>query len=355
MTNLKSDKFDKLPVTARQDLKKQEWSYLYAFKLRTVRDIFVYCAFYGEIDEKKLYKDMEEKIIPPPKDHWIDTRRKREGRLRLEYIHAAEYLGFIKRKKGKVQPNFKEFKKEKEAIIRENEHRIFNQENPSSQFTTKEKKALLKIILNYERARDFLRWFLDFSKFPDSLSFSVEDFKKKAKPIFILCKIEKGKKGSQILKRYIDNKIWIIPEDYLRFSSYVFPNWFSELGLIDKVIVFPEFSGDKKLWHMYYPIKMNEDRFFNLNMSDILINTFLKNHQKEQIIWIPYLIYILARKYYVSVNVIKSCLKNIHKTDPAYFYMERIPSHLMRSRLRYKQSYIEIDGFFRSHLKLTRR
>ena len=355
MINLTSDNFSILPVTEKECLKKKEWSYLYAYNIRTIRDIFIYCVSKGEIEEKKLYKDMEENKIPPPKDHWINTRRKREERLRLEYIHAAEYLGFIKREKGKIQPNFDEFRKEKKVIIDDNKQRIFDQKNPSPQLTANEKNALLKILLNYERGRDFLRWFLDFSKFPDSLSFTIKDFKKEAKPIFILGKIEKDKKGSEILKRSIDNEILKIPKEYIRLASGVFPNWFSELGIIDKVIVFPEFSEDKKLWHMYYPIKMDNNRFFKLNIPDILMKTFFKKNQKEQTIWIPYLIYILARKYYVSIDLIKTCLINIHKTDPAYFYMERIPSHLMKSRLRYKQSYIEINGFYRSHLKLIRR
>lgn len=355
MINLTSDNFSILPVTEKEWLKKKEWSYLYAYNIRTIRDIFIYCVSKGEIEEKKLYKDMEENKIPPPKNRWINIKRKREERLRLEYIHAAEYLGFIKRENGKVQPDFSEFKKEKNIIIIENKHRVFDRKNLSPSLTTNEKSALLNIILIYERARDFLRWFLDFSKFPNSSSFKIEEFKKNAKPIFILGKIEKGKKGSQILKREIDGKIWLIPEDYLRLASYVFPYWFLKLGIIDRVVVFPEFSEDKKLWHMYYPIKMNKDRFSNLNMSDILIKTFLKNNQKEQTIWIPYLIYVLARKYRASVDDIKTWIKNIHKKDPAYFYMDRIPSHLMRSKSRYEQSYIEIDGFYRSHLKLTRR
>jgi len=355
MINLNSYKLDTLPTTKKENLKKQEWSYLYAYNIRTIRDIFVYCVLNGEIEEKKLYKDMEDKKIPPPKGHWINKRRKREERLRLEYIHAAQYLGLIIREKRKIRPDFSEFKKEKKAIITENKNRAFDRKGFSPPFTIKEKRSLLNIILNYERARDFLRWFLDFSKFPNSLSFTIEEFKENAKPIYILGKIEKGRKGSQILKRDIDGKIWAIPEDYLRLSSYVFPSWFLELGIIDKAMVFPEFSIDNKLWRMYYPLKTKEEKFFKINMLNILMDTFLAYDQKEQIIWIPYLIYTLAQKYCISVDVIKSRLQDIHKTDPAHFYMERIPSHLMRSRLRYKESYIEIDGFYRSHLKLTRR
>jgi hypothetical protein len=352
---LKLDKYRTLPITEKVDLKRQEWSYLYAYNSRTLRDVFVYCALSKGIDETKLYEDMEANIIPPPKDRWINKRRKREERLRLEYIHAADYLGFIKRENGRVQPNCDDFTKEKRVILKENKNRLFNIGNSSPPLTSKEKSALLKIIFNYERARDFLRWFLDFSEFPNIQSFTLDEFKEKAKPIFILGKIEKREKGSRFLNRDVDGKTWIIPNDYIRLASGVFPGWFMELGLIDKVVVFPEFSIDKKLWHMYYPIKTDESGFRGKNISNLLIKMFLNNSHKEQIIWIPYLIYILAKKYYVSVDTIKSAIRDIHKRNPAYFYMERIPSHLMKARSRYKLSYIEIDGFYRSHLKLTRR
>jgi len=352
---LKSEKYKILPITKKENIKKQEWSYIYAFNIRTLRDIFAYCALNGQINEKKLYKDMEEYKIPPPKEHWVNKRRKREGRLRLEYIHAAEYLDLIKRENGKVYPNYDELKKEKIILKNENRNRSFNRFEPSPPLTKKEKKALIKIILNYERARDYLRWFLDFSKYYDIFSFSYKDFIKDAKPIFILGKIEKDKKGSEILKRSVDNTIWQIPKEYIRLASGVFPSWFSELGVIDKIVIFPEFSEDKELWHMFYPIKMDKNEFLKLNITTVLMKTFLNAHNNEKIIWIPYLFYVLAQKYSVSVDAIKTYIKKIHEADPSYFYLERIPAHLMKSRLRYKESYIEIDGFFRSHLKLTKR
>jgi len=354
---LTSEKYKILPITKKENIKKQEWSYLYAFNIRTLRDLFIYCAIHGEIEEKKLYKDMEEYKIPPPKDHWINIKRKREKRLRLEYIHAAEYLGLIKRENGKVYPNYDKFKKEKVIIEAENKKRLFNKGEASPQLTLKEKKALLKIILNYERARDFLRWFLDFTKFPNSLSFSIEDFKKEAKPIFILSKLEKGKKGSQVLKRDIDGEIWKIPEDYIRLASYVFPNWFMELGIIDRVRVFPNFSEDNKLWDMYYPIKMSEEKFLCKNLGKILQNMFLiTKKQKIVTIRIPFLIYKLAKKFYCPVKAIKKGIEKIYKEDFKHFYLERTSLQLMRKQsIKDTESYIKVDGFYRSSLKIIKR
>lgn len=340
---------DVLPFTRLEDMKKPKWSLLYAYNLRVIRDIFVYCS--KKIPkEKDLYIAMEESKIPPPRDRWIAPHIKRKERLRLEYVHASEYLGFIKREKGLVKPNILEFKKEKEIILKENSEREFKPADSSPALTEKEKKALLSIILNYERARDFLRWFLDFSKFPTIWSFNLDDFKNEARPI-LLEKIKKGKKGSEIIKREIDSRVWRIPKDYVRLASFVFPAWFKELGVIDEVIVFPEFSEDKKLWYMYYPIKISEEEFLKLDMFEILESMFSEENRKS--VWIPYLLYFMARKYNCPLKAIKRSVESVYKKYFEYLYLERTPLHLMKRQ--HKESYIKVEGFFRSYLSMTRR
>ncbi len=346
-----------LPFT--KELKNPHWSYLYAYNIRTIRDIFIYCNFKGQIEEKTLFKDISLKISPP-KGKWINITNNRPDRLILEYVHAAKYLGFIKKEKMTILPDFEEFEDEKRIIIDENKDRIFDSSKCSPQFKENEKKALINIILNYERAKDFLRWFLDFSKYPDIWSFDLADFKKESEPIFILGKIEKNKKGSSILKRAIDNKIWKIPDekpdDYTRIVSNLFTGWFNDLGIIDKVVVFPEFSEDKKLWHMYYPIKINEDEFMGEDFSKILIDTFLKyDSQKIVSIWIPYLLYVIARKYYCPIVTIKKAIYKIYMEDFSHFYLDRTSVQVMKNRRKYEESYIIVDGFYRSYLKIMRK
>jgi len=346
-----------LPFT--KDLKNPHWSYLYAYNLKTIRDIFIYGDFKGQIEEKTLYKDIKELKIPPPKDEWINPKRKRPERLILEYIHATEYLGLIKRENNTILPNFDEFENEKRIIIEEGKGRIFNPSQVSPPFTEREKEAHLNIVLNYERARDFLWWFLDFTKFTDSSSFNMEEFRKEAEPIFILGKIEKGKKGGSILKRAIDNKTWRIPDekpdDYTRLVSFLSPNWFRELGVIDKVYVFPAFNEDKKLWHMYYPTKISEEEFLKKDISKILQDIFLKDISRKMVsIWIPHLLYILARKFYCPVSAIKKAIEKVYKEDFSHFYLDRTSLQVMKQRGRYKESYIKVDGFYRSSLKIIR-
>ena len=353
-----NEKIPVLPFTRFNDMKKPKWSFLYAYNLRILRDIFVYCALQGKVEENDLYKAMKERRIPPPKDKWISPKRKRKDRLMLEYIHAAEYLGLIRKESTKKQknffiPDFSNLKEEKRKIIRENQGRIFEPSRKSPPFTKNEKEAMLKIILDYERARDFLLWFLDFKQFPSIWSFDESDFRKYAKPIFIFGPIEKGKKGRHLLKREIDGKIWKIPNenpyDYTRLVSFVLPSWFKDLGLIDWVIVFPEFSEDKKLWYMYYPIKMSDEDFLKIDMFKVIEESFFFKENVKSI-WIPYLIYIIARKYNCSTEAIKKGIKNMYEKYPEHFHLERAPLHLLKRR--HEESYIKIGGFFRSYLNI---
>jgi hypothetical protein len=177
----------------------------------------------------------------------------------------------------------------------------------------------------------------------------LDDFKREAKPI-LLEKIRPGEKGSKILKREIDNKIWIIPEDYMRLASFVFPAWFKELGIIDGVIVFPEFSEDKRLWYFYYPIKMTEEEFLKLDMLEILESLFYRRNIKN--VWVPYLLYVIAHSYYCPVEAIKEGIERTYTKCLEYFYLERAPLHLIRSR--HKESYVKIGGFYRSYLNFIK-
>ena len=344
-----------LPVLAykKEDGKKiKRWNILYAYNIRIIRDIFVYCSRRGKITKNELYDAMDKNIIPPPKDRWVNPKRKKRDRIKLEYLHAARYLGFIKLEDKFLIPDFSKNLEEKKIILEENKSRKFESVKISPPFTEREKKAITKIILDYERARDFLRWFLDFNKYPDIWSFDEKKFKKDALPLYV-SKIEKGEKGPKIIKREIDDKFYKIPPEYQRIISFVFPNWFRELGLIDVIVVFPEFSFNNNLWYMYYPLKITNEEFLRLDFSKILISLFLKN-ATERTIWIPYLIYVIAKKYYCSTDAIKLALENLYKKDPTHFYLERAPLHLMRKKTIYKDSYIEIDGFFRSHIKIIK-
>lgn len=341
-----------LPIT--KSIAKQKWSYIYAYNLRTLRDIFVYCAQRGEIKEKQLYENMAKNIIAPPAKKWVSSGIKRKERLRLEYIHAAEYLGLIKRKQKIITPDFDNFEVEKKAVIEANKNRAFKPSCASPDLVDAEKWALTNILFDYGRVKDYLFWFLDFKKYKNAGSINLSDFKNEGKPIFLLVKTIAAKKGSDTIKRGANGKLWKIPESYIRLANSLFPIWFTDLGLIDKISVFPEFSQDKRLWRMFYPIKLSNDDFLNKDIGKLLEDLFLKDTDKKSI-WLPQLIYVVALKYGCTTTAIKRSLEKLYKEDYEHYYLERTSLSLMKRRMQYEGSYIKVDGFYRSSLVLTRR
>lgn len=332
----------------------RKWSFIYAYNLKTLRDIFIYCNLKKEIDEKKLYADMAENIIALPGKKWINEKIKRKERLRHEYIHAAEYLKLIRRENGMVYTDLVNFSAEKKILIESNKNRKFEPSGDSIELNSSEKEAFLNIIFGYERARDYLYWFLDSEEYKNSDSFTLRDYKKKAKPIFLSGKTAANKKGSDTLKKNQHDEAYKIPDRYIRLANTLFPSWFIELGLIDKITIFPDFSEDKKLWHMFYPIKMNDAEFLKKDLSVILERNFLGNADSKRI-WLPYLIYFLALNFGCTTKVIKLALEKCYKEDYEHFYLERTSLSLMKRHSQYKESYLVIDGFFRSSLLLKRR
>lgn len=342
-----------LPFTPNTQLKNPRWSYLYAYNLRTLRDLFVYCAQKEKIKETSLYEDMASNLIPPPKNVWVSKGIKRKERLRLEYVHAAEYLGLIKRENGLVMPNYDSFPHEKKIILKENAGRVFATQISSPPLSEKEKKGLIGLLLSYERAKDFLWWFFDFNIYKDSNGFSIDDFKNKAKPIFLLGKTVVSQRGSEVLRKFGDNTSWKIPENYGRLANFVFPSWLSELGLIDRAVEFPDFSKDKQLWHMFYPLRMTTDEFLKLDGKKLFEELFLTRADKQSL-WIPYVLYVVAIKYGCPVEAIKIKLERLFKDDYEHFYLERTSLQVMKKHSKYEGSYIKVDGFFRSTLILKK-
>ncbi len=340
-----------LPTT---ELADKKWSYIYAYNLKTLRDIFVYCAQKGEIKQEQLYDHLAKNIIAPPTKHWVSSGIKRKERLRLEYIHAAEYLNLIKRKQNVITPNFDNFEVEKKTIIEANRNRIFKPLCASQNLSDSEKWALTNILFNYDQLKDYLFWFLDFSKFKNAKDIKFSDFKNEGKPIFLIGKTIAAKKGSDTIKRGADGKYWKVPESYIRLVNSLFPGWLTELGLIGKVSVFPEFSHDKNLWRMFYPIKLSNEDFLNKDIGKLLEDLFLKNTNKKSI-WLPQLIYNITLKYGCTTTAIKRALEKLYKEDYEHYYLERTSLSLMKRHTQYEDSYIKVDGFFRSSLVLTRR
>ena len=82
--------FKKRPHYNFVDDVRYKWYILNAHNIRTIRDIFVYSYYNKNILEEDLYSHMEMNIIPPPKGRWVNHAVKKNRRIRLDYVNAAE-------------------------------------------------------------------------------------------------------------------------------------------------------------------------------------------------------------------------------------------------------------------------
>jgi hypothetical protein len=61
-------------------------------------------------------------------------------------------------------------------------------------------------------------------------------------------------------------------------------------------------------------------------------------------------------KFYCPVSAIKQAIEKIYKEDFSHFYLDRTSLQVMkrgsRSYNAYRESYIKVDGIYRSSLKI---
>jgi hypothetical protein len=60
----------------------------------------------------------------------------------------------------------------------------------------------------------------------------------------------------------------------------------------------------------------------------------------------------MAQKFGYPVAEIKALIEKTYNENKGSFYLERTSAHLMKTF--YKESYIEVGGFYRSYLNLLR-
>ena len=168
-----------------------------------------------------------------------------------------------------------------------------------------------------------------------------------------------------LIKREIDGEYWLIPNitssysnniDYRRVVSYVFPNWFRELSLIDTYHIYKEISFDKNSWLFCYPIKSFE--ISRKEFKELILNIIMNDTKSSKKIWIPELLYKVSKSTYLPIKLIKDRIIELYWENTSKFTMERASLQVMKygnmkSTSKYfENSFIKIDGFYRTYLKI---
>ncbi len=319
----------------------KKWSFFNTYNIRTIRDLFVFISQKPSTEEE-LYDAMERKIVKPPRDRWSianSSEKKDRDRQKLEYLHATRFLGFVKEVDANLKVDLEEFCDEKKEILAINGGRNFSLEKATPILADQEVKSILPIILNYSRAKEYLWWFLDFTQFNKAEDFNLDDLKTYGQPIYL--NKPKDQKASEIMYRCIDKKLWKIPydeyvdkerikrtNDYTRSVTYIFPAWFEDLKVINRIPVLKEFGFMEGNWDLHYPIKVHKvdiDTF-----EAFVLNKFNNELKKTNVIWIPIIIYESVLKFQLAIEDIKGLLVRLYEERKPRYIMERSSLQVMR-------------------------
>ena len=83
-------------------------------------------------------------------------------------------------------------------------------------------------------------------------------------------------------------------------------------------------------------------------------------HEEKKTIWMPFLLYVLAKKLNCSVKTIKSMLLKLHEQDFSSFMLERSSLQVMRYAGKihfplYEASFMKVDDFYIGYLIASRK
>jgi len=307
--------------------KFSKWSYLNAYYPNVLRDIYLI--------SKSIQNKTKKEITIKVNEFRIDKQDGREWspwseRYVLEYINTLKKIGFWDNNGNEIKS-------------------VFVNSKINSPLSFSDKQELIEVFFSYFRFKELSSWFIDTSKeFHKSFdSINKSDFVKKSKPIYFY---SQNSRFNNVFLLNIENpktKYTIENDALMRFWD-VYIKWGTTLNILDKFNISNIVnSSDKKEISMSYFI--NEFREFDL--IEFIKNTFGKKN-----IWIPELVFEIAKNYRYSVNSIKEhIVKNINSNDKITF--ERTSEIFLIKGKNAKRKikaatylYPLIDGYYISNL-----
>lgn len=253
-----------------------KWSFVNIYSLTALRDIYIITKdvenktvrfITAKANEVKIKKDSE-KVLQPFTERQV-----------LENLNALVKFGLLN-----CDYSIKK--------------RCFEDSPINSDLSESDKKTLEDVFFNYFRFRELSSWFIDTSpnfhnKFEE---LHKQDFVEKSNPLYFYsdkCRFNNSflrNVQAPIIKYFIENDI------LMRFWD-VYIKWGTTLNIIDKL----------NLSRICEPINKKEISmtYFIKEFKPFDLKEFISSNFDVRNIWIPELIFMIARKYRFSVNDIK--------------------------------------------------
>ncbi|MFV0247559.1 MAG: hypothetical protein ACK5H1_01170 [Tenacibaculum sp.] len=282
-----------LPILSDEEAGQRfrKWSFVNIYSLSAIRDIYIIAEHEENRSVKSITKKVnEDKILKDIEKKWSPFTERQV----LENLNALVKFGLL---------NYDYSIKKK----------CFRNSKINSVLSEEDKSELEYIFINYFRFKELSSWFISpSSEFHSQFEFlSKNDFITKSKPLYFYSD-ESRFYNSFLRDIEAPNTKYIIKSDILMRFWDVYLKWGATLGLIDKFNVSRIFNPikDKEVSMTYFINKFKPIDFMS----------FISGNFNSRNIWIPELIYRLAKKYRFSVTDIKEFIvHNIDSNDKITF------------------------------------
>lgn len=271
--------------------KYSKWSYLNAYYPNVLRDIYLISKSIQSKTKKEITKKVNEfRIKKQDGREWSPWSE----RYVLEYMNTLKKVGFWDENGNETNS-------------------VFVNSKINTPLSFFDKQDLIEVFFTYFRFKELSSWFINTSKeFHKSFdSFDKSDFVKKSKPIYFYSQNSRFNNVFLFNIEKPKTKYTIENDALMRFWD-VYIKWGTTLNILDKFNISNIVNNnERKEISMTYFI--NEFREFNLI-------EYIDNRFSEKNIWIPQLIFEIAKDFRYPVHRIKEYIvKNINSNDKITF------------------------------------
>ena len=102
-----------------------------------------------------------------------------------------------------------------------------------------------------------------------------------------------------------------------------------------------------------------EGKLTEEEIKEAIFEMFFEPYERRKTIWIPLLLFKLVKKFYCAVDEVKKLIVSLYKQEFSKITLERASLEVMKyaGKLKYplyRESFIKVDGFYRSYLIISR-
>lgn len=322
----------KLPVLSNDEYSRKfnsRWTFLNIFSLTAVRDIFILSKGGGKTVKDITNKVNTHEIIKDASKNWTPFTERQV----LEYLNALVKFELLD---TSYRPLLNFFK---ESTI-------------NSELSKEDRTNFESIFFTYPRFKEISSWFIDPSpefhaRFND---LSKEDMVQKSHPLYYYS--DESRFHNTFLKdiESPDSRYIIKNEVLMRFWN-VYVKWGTVLDVIEKFNISKVMGiRNKQVSIIYFTVK-----FENFDLIEFISKNFRSGN-----IWIPSLIFKIAKEFRYSINDIKKYIVESISTNDRITFERTSEIFLIKGKTIKKNIqdatylYPLIDDFYISNLNIRR-